>query len=42
MLLQLQGLIVQGLQQFLRALEEQLAKFRHAIVGLGHSFTSTR
>jgi hypothetical protein len=39
----LQRLVVQRLQQFLSALEEELAQFRHAFVGLlAHDFTSTR
>ena len=39
---QLERLIVQRLEKFLRALKKQLAQFRHAIVRLAHSFTSTR
>ena len=42
MLLQLERFVVQRLEKFLRALKKELAQFRHAIVRLAHSFTSTR
>ena len=42
MLLELQRLVVQRLQKFLRALEEQFAEFGHALVRLAHRIPSTR
>ena len=43
MLLQLQGFVIQRLQQFLRGLVKQVPQFRAAfIVGMSHSRTSTR
>jgi hypothetical protein len=42
LLLELQRFVVQGLEQFLRALEKQLAEFGHALVGLAHDLTSMR
>jgi hypothetical protein len=41
MFLQLEGLVVQRLQQFLGTLEKEFLQFRAAIIGkLGHAVTS--
>ena len=40
--LQLERLLIQRLQQFLRALKEDFPQFGHALIGLAHDFTSTR
>jgi hypothetical protein len=40
-LFKLQSLVVQRLQQFLGALEEELSQLGYALVGLAHDLTST-